>query len=133
MHQGSRSWPQKTPKRGLQVCKTLGRRQKTQKRQGRRSQPLRTIRKGIQTQEHHERIVTTRALGRESQPKKTLGRGLITQKHLEEHHQENTNAKNIMKNSKIQTNPTTTWQNLMMTPTCMIIRKIRFLKTLNSI
>jgi len=51
---------------------------------------------------------------------------------VEEHHQENTIAKNIMKNSKMQTNPTTTWQNLMMTFTYMIIRKIRFIKTPNS-
>jgi hypothetical protein len=61
VHQGKGSWPQKTPKRRLQVCKTLGRKLRTQERQGRRSQPLRTIRRGIGTQEHHERIATTRA------------------------------------------------------------------------
>ncbi len=86
MHQGKGPWPQKKSKKGLQVCKTLGRRPRTQEHQGRRSQPLRTIRRGIGTQEYHERFATTRALGRGSQPQKTLGRGLRTQEHLEEHH-----------------------------------------------
>ncbi len=78
MHQGRGSWPQKTLERGLQVCKTWGRRPRTQKHQGRRSQPLRMTRRGIGTQEHYKRIMTTRALRRGSQPQKTLGRGRRT-------------------------------------------------------
>ncbi len=41
-----------------------------------------------------------RALGRWSQPQKAFGRGLRTQKHLEEHHQENTNAKKSWKTQR---------------------------------
>lgn len=44
------------------------------------------IRRGIGTQEHHERIATTRALRKGSQSQKALGRGLRIQKHLEEYH-----------------------------------------------
>jgi hypothetical protein len=35
-------------------------------------------RRGIGTQEHYKRIMTTRALRRGSQPQKTLGRGRRT-------------------------------------------------------
>jgi hypothetical protein len=78
VHRGRGSWPQQTTKRGLQVCKTLGRRPRTQEHQRRRSQPLWMIRRGIGSQDHYKRIATTRTLTRGSQPQKTLGRGRRT-------------------------------------------------------